>query len=92
MTIEPKQSGIRLGQRKGLTDIDAKKIQIVYGCIPRPNIGAVTTANPWGEHVTLQISNNTAPRKNILYHLVFKFHIYTKHVDILSINESLWHL
>lgn len=39
MTIEPKQSGIRLGQRKGLTDIDAKKIQIVYGCIPRPNIG-----------------------------------------------------
>ena len=28
MTIEPKQSGIRLGQRKGLTDIDAKKSKL----------------------------------------------------------------
>ena len=77
MTIEPKQRGITLGQRKRISDIDVKKIQICYGCIPRPNKGIVTTANPFGGHLTPQISNKTTARKNILYNLVLKYHIYT---------------
>lgn len=70
MTIEPKQRGITIGHRKGLSGIDVKKIQILYGCIPKPNKGAVTTPNPFGEHGTPQISNITALRKNVLYNLV----------------------
>lgn len=46
MTIEPLQSGVTIGQRVRLSEIDAKEIQILYGCIPRPQTGSVTTSQP----------------------------------------------
>lgn len=34
-TIIPKQPGVFIGQRIRLSTLDIKKIQILYGCIPR---------------------------------------------------------
>lgn len=51
VTIETLQPGVTIGQRVRLSEIDAKEIQIRYGCIPRP--GSVQTNSP---HQT------TAPR------------------------------
>ncbi|KAJ8318947.1 hypothetical protein KUTeg_004038 [Tegillarca granosa] len=45
MTIEPKQAGVTIGQRVRLSDLDAKKVQILYGCIPRPSSPG-QTSNP----------------------------------------------
>nr|XP_011415611.1 astacin-like [Crassostrea gigas] len=47
VTIETLQPGVTIGQRVRLSEIDAKEIQIRYGCIPRPGSppgGAVTGA------------------------------------------------
>lgn len=44
MTIEPKQAGVTIGQRVRLSDLDAKKVQILYGCVPRPSSPGQTPA------------------------------------------------
>jgi hypothetical protein len=38
VTIETLQPGVTIGQRVRLSDIDAKEIQIRYGCVPRPGV------------------------------------------------------
>lgn len=44
-TIEPLQSGVTIGQRSHLSDIDIKEIQLLYECIPKEgNTGTVTGA------------------------------------------------
>ena len=43
MTIEPKQSGVTIGQRHGLSATDIKEIQILYGCIARDGSGSTVT-------------------------------------------------
>nr|XP_022318777.1 zinc metalloproteinase nas-4-like [Crassostrea virginica] len=51
VTIETLQPGVTIGQRVRLSDIDAKEIQIRYGCIPRP--GSVqSTHSQQSVHVT----------------------------------------
>lgn len=58
VTIETLQPGVTIGQRVRLSEIDAKEIQIRYGCIPRP--GSVQTNSP---HQTTapQPVHSTAP-------------------------------
>lgn len=62
MTLEPKQSGVTIGQRVRLSETDAKEIQILYGCIPRGSVGTVTSAPGATTHAP-DISHVSTPSK-----------------------------
>ncbi|KAK3089233.1 hypothetical protein FSP39_001984 [Pinctada imbricata] len=61
-TLEPLQPGVTIGQRMKLSDLDAKKIQVLYGCIPRPapltGSGAVTGAPTSPPHIVQTTPTN----------------------------------
>ncbi|XP_052069170.1 meprin A subunit beta-like [Mytilus californianus] len=64
MTLEPKQSGVTIGQRVRLSETDAKEIQILYGCIPRGSVGSFTSA-PGATTQAPQVSHVSTPNPHI---------------------------
>ncbi|XP_052765114.1 zinc metalloproteinase nas-6-like [Mya arenaria] len=55
-TIEPKQSGVTIGQRIGLSPIDIKEIQLLYDCVAPDHSGH--TSDP---HVSLAPTTDPSP-------------------------------